>query len=165
MKIIELLAESTSQFDPLLIKFWNKHQDKLPEYFRTGETGCVEASNDLASEIGGFAEVVPIGRFSGSKKVGGWLYTDTPQTDLESFTQKEIIAMKKQGLDPNNEQDRVTFITNNKLEDEFRWIPHSWVEVRGKILDPSGFYVDGKSGQFDRLVNNKSNLSQRYTYF
>ena len=165
MKIIELLAESTSQFDPLLIKFWNKHQDKLPEYFRTGETGCVEASNDLADEIGGFAYVVPIGRFSGSKKVGGWLYTDTPQTDLESFTQKEILAMKKQGLDPSKEQDRVTFITNNKLEDEFKWIPHSWVEVRGKILDPSGFYIDGKSGQFDRLVNNKSNLSQRYTYF
>ena len=98
---------SVEYFTALLIKFWNKHQDKLSEYFRTGETGCVEASNDLADEIGGFAEVVPIGRFSGSKKVGGWLYTDTPQTDLESFTQKEITAMKQQRLDPNSEQDKI----------------------------------------------------------
>jgi hypothetical protein len=165
MKISELLNESAQHFDPVLIQFWEHHHKNLSRYFRSGETGCVEAAEDLANTIGGFAEVVPIGSFAGKKKVGGWIHTDTVQTDLDSFTADEIAVMRKHGLNPNNEHDRAKFIHDNGLQEEFKWVPHSWVEVRGRVFDPSGFYIDGQSGQFDRMVHNKTNLAHRYHYF
>jgi hypothetical protein len=165
MKIAEILFESTLKFAPELIKFWKSHADQLPQYFRGGETGCAEAAQELAQELGGFAEVVPIGHYAGSKKVGGWIRTDVVQTDLESFTSRELTIMRQQNLDPKNPSDRKKFIENNNLQDEFMWVPHSWVEIRGQILDPSGFYLDGTSGQFDGMISDKHNLLARYQYF
>lgn len=168
MKIIELLTESASQFDPLLIEFWKSCSPEDLRYFFV-QNNCYGASQSFMEflEDKGIhtAEIVPIGRIRNGKKTQGWFHADVPDTTLDAFTKEEITAMKNQGLNPHKKADRVAYITNNNLEDEFKWIPHSWVELRGRILDPSGFYIDGKSGQFDRLVHNKSNLSKRYQYF
>lgn len=42
-------------------------------------------------------------------------------------------------------------------------IPHSWVELRGEILDPSGFLPDG-SGQFDNLIKTENSMERKKRY-
>jgi hypothetical protein len=115
--------------------------------------------------LGGPAEIVPIGRVVNGDKKRGWFRADVPDTTLDAFTKDDISRAKSQGYDVRKKDGRVAYIQQNNLVEEFCWIPHSWVEIRGKILDPSGFYIDGKSGQFDRMVQDKTNLSQRYQYF
>jgi hypothetical protein len=88
-----------------------------------------------------------------------------PDLTYDALERKDLLVMREQGLNPRSKPDRVAYIQNNNLEEDFKWIPHSWVEIRGQILDPSGFYIDGRSGQFDRMVTDKNNLSDRYQYF
>ena len=155
-------------FHPLLREFWStRTPEQLSYYFI--QDNCYGASQDFAEflETKGImnSDIIPIGRVVGGKKKQGWFKADVPDTTLDAFTKDDIAQAKAQGLDVRKKADRVAYIKNNNLEEEFMWIPHSWVEVRGSILDPSGFYVDGKSGQFDRLVTSKANLNDRYRYF
>jgi hypothetical protein len=161
------------KFDPLLIEFWRQQsQDKLDQYFTTD--GCISASQNFlefldTKGLSGFAEIIPIGYIittNGKQiKAQGWFHLDHPVLTPDALTSHDIRQMRSTGLNPKKRKDRKTYIYQNNLEEEFRWVPHSWVELRGRILDPSGFYIDGESGQFDRLVENKSNLTERYRYF
>lgn len=165
MRLFEI---APANFDPLLIEFWRQASPEQMKYYFV-QDNCYGASQDFNAflESKGImtAELVPIGQIVGGKKSKGWIKVDVPDTSLDAFTRDDIAKCKAQGLDPRKKPDRVAYITNNNLQEEFMWIPHSWVEIRGKILDPSGFYVDGKSGQFDRMVQNKTNLAGRYQYF
>lgn len=156
------------KFDPLLVEFWRTRTPEQMKYYFV-QNNCYGASQDLIEFLEskgiGNAEIIPIGRISNGKKQFGWFYADVPDLTYDALEKKDVAAMREQGLDPRKKPDRITYIQNNNLEEEFKWIPHSWVEIRGTILDPSGFYTDGRSGQFDRFVNNKSNLAQRYRYF
>ena len=166
MKIFEVTG---SQFDPLLIAFWKQATpDQLAYYFV--QDNCYGASQDfitfLENQGIGNAEIVPIGRVSNGKKQYGWFHADEPDLHIDALETKDKVAMKQLGLDPRKKTDRIKYINSDPaIREEFTWIPHSWVEVRGQILDPSGFYPDGRSGQFDRMVSNRANLSSRYQYF
>ena len=165
MKIYEVAG---SNIDPLLIEFWKTRSPEQMKYYFI-QDNCYGASQDfnefLESKGIMSGEIVPIGSIAGGKKSKGWIHVDVPDTSIDAFTKQDLLTAKQQGLDPRKKADRLAYIANNNLEDEFKWIPHSWVEVRGKILDPSGFYTDGRSGQFDRMIQDKSNLSSRYRYF
>lgn len=165
MRIYEI---SSTQFDPLLLEFWRTRTPEQLKYYFV-QNNCHGASLDLLDFLEskgiGNAEIVPCGRIANGKKSFGWLYADVPDLTYYALMKTDIDTMHQQGLDPRKKTDRVTYIRNNDLEEEFKWIPHSWVELRGAILDPSGFYIDGRSGQFDKVVNNKSNLAERYRYF
>lgn len=113
----------------------------------------------------GVAEVIPTGRMIGKRKVGGWFKTDVPQLDISAFTDQELQAMEAKGYDYKIEADRLAFAKEFNLLEDLKFIPHSWVEIRGEILDPTGFYKDGMSGQFDQLIKSKANLQARYMYF
>lgn len=130
---------------------------------------CQQASKDflmfLEEQGIMYAEIIPIGILKLNTKKYGWFHADKIDPNIESFTASDIADMKKQKLSITQQNDRVKYIQDNNLEDEFKWIPHSWVELRDKILDPSGFYLDGKSGQFDNMVYDKSHLTDRYHYF
>lgn len=159
---------SSTKFDPLLVEFWKKSTpDQLKRWFTIN--GCYDAAlhfNDFLESKGiMWGDVIKIGTMRNGRKSGGWFHADLPDTDQDALTPEDAKAMAKQGLDPRKLDDRVRYIRDNGLEDEFKWIPHSWVELRGEILDPSGFYLDGTSGQFDRLVKDKTNLTDRYRYF
>ncbi len=165
MRLFEI---TSAKFDPLLIEFWQQATpEQMKHYFV--QDNCYDASldfNEFLESKGIMAgEVVPIGTIVRGKKSQGWIKTDVPDTTLDAFTKNDVSKAKAQGLDVNNEADRLAYITNNNLQEEFTWIPHSWVEVRGKIFDPSGFYIDGASGQFDRVCQDKTNLAGRYRYF
>jgi len=162
------LLEIETNFDPLLIEFWKTHHTNLNHYFDRG--GCGAASADLIQWLEDqkgiqTAELARTGIIKGDKKLKGWFRADVPDLAIDSFTNQELAAMKKQGLNSNKKSDRILFVKNNNLEDEMKWIPHSWVELQGKILDPSGFYIDGKSGQFDKMVKNKLAVADRYNWF
>lgn len=47
--------------------------------------------------------------------------------------------------------------------DNSKLIPHSWVEFRGEILDPSGFTPEG-DGQFDKLIQTKDPMERKSRY-
>jgi hypothetical protein len=166
MKIFEI--ESRNNFNSLLIEFWKTSTPEQMKYYFV-QDNCYGASQDfnefLESKRIMNGEIIPIGRMISGKKTKGWIKVDVPDTSLDAFTKEDITKARAQGLDPRKKQDRVLYITNNNLQEEFTWIPHSWVEIRGEILDPSGFYLDGKSGQFDRMIKDKSNLKSRYHYF
>jgi hypothetical protein len=168
MKLFDLLIESNIQ-QPILEEFWAQCTPVQLQYYFV-QDNCYAASQDLMEFLDkqkGIrnAEIVPIGRIVGGKKSMGWFQVDVPDTSLDAFTKDDIAKLRSQGLDPRKASDRQAYINNNNLTEEFCWIPHSWVEIRDRILDPSGFYRDGKSGQFDRMVKDKTNLSQRYKYF
>jgi len=165
MRLFEI---ARMNFDPLLIDFWRQSTPKALDHYFV-QDNCIDASQDFEQYLVGrgigFGEIVPIGRMVNGKKKAGWFRADRPNLGIDALDSGDMVAMKQQGLDYRKQSDRMTYITNNDLEDEFKWIPHSWVELRGKILDPSGFYIDGRSGQFDRMVNDKSNPADRYQYF
>jgi hypothetical protein len=162
------LDEIASGFDPSLMAFWKQTDPgTMSSYLERG--GCGSASADLLDYLESTgarnAEMVPAGYISKGAKKRGWFRVDAPQSDPDAFTANDLATMRKQNLNPKKKADRMAYITNNHLEDEFRWIPHSWVEIGDRILDPSGFMPDGKSGQFDRLVKDKKNVHDRYAYF
>lgn len=165
MRLYEL---DNKNFDPLLLEFWKQATpDQLRYYFV--QDNCFGASQDFIAFLEnkgiGNAEIVPIGRVSNSKKQFGWFRADVPDLHVDALEPKDKMSMREQGLDYRKKDHRAKYIQDNNLTDEFSWIPHSWVELRGQILDPSGFYPDSKSGQFDLMVQDKGNLASRYQYF
>jgi len=167
INIIMRLFEIAQGFDPLLMEFWKLAGDtRLKAYATRG--GCGTAANDFMEflENRGYmmAEVIPTGFMRGGKKLKGWFRADVPDMDMDAFTKEELAAMKRHGFDPRKEQDRAKYARSENMEDELKWIPHAWVELRGRVLDPSGFYPNGR-GQFDGLVNDRSNMQDRYQYF
>ena len=161
------LFEMTGSFDPLLLDFWkNTSEARLRAYATRGGCGAAaQAFLEFLEDQGIMvAEIIPTGYIAGGKKKKGWFLADVPDTDVDAFTREELLSMKYQGLDPKKRSDRLAYITNNGLEEEFRWIPHAWVEIRDRVLDPSGFLPDG-SGQFDGLVKSRDGVQSRYQYF
>jgi hypothetical protein len=152
----------------LLVEFWQQATPEQMKYYFV-QDNCYGASQDFVEflESKGImnAEAVPIGRILNGKKTKGWIKVDVPDTSIDAFTNNDIAQAKAQGFDVRKKEGRIAYIQQNNLTEEFCWIPHSWVEIRGRILDPSGFYIDGKSGQFDRFVKDKTNLASRYQYF
>lgn len=170
-----LINEVThSNFNPLLVKFWKScDKDMLTRFFTLGECRLASGmfNNWLYHDAHlGRGEIVDIGYItkSGSYKKG-WFETDFIQHEYDDMHPSDFPKMQEQGLDPKKDTDRLAYITNNGLDQKFKMIPHSWVEIRTRngyeVIDPSGFYIDGVSGQFDKLVKDKSNLSSRYHYF
>lgn len=166
MRLFEI---APANFDPLLIEFWRQATPEQMKYYFV-QDNCYGASQDFVEfldtkGLGGYAEIVPIGRIINGKKTKGWFKADVPDTTLDAFTKDDIAQAKAQGFDVRKKDGRIAYIQQNNLVEEFCWIPHSWVELKGNILDPSGFFTDGKSGQFDRFVTDKTNLASRYQYF
>jgi hypothetical protein len=165
MRLYEL---DNKNFDPLLLEFWQQATPEQLRYYFV-QDNCFGASQDFIAFLEnkgiGNAEIVPIGRVSNGKKQFGWFHADIADLDVDALEPKDKISMREQGLDYRKKDHRAKYIQDNNLTEEFSWIPHSWIELRGQILDPSGFYPDGQSGQFDRMVQDKSNLASRYQYF
>jgi hypothetical protein len=151
----------------LLEEFWDTHESYLEIYFERG--GCGIAAKDLSDFLYGKKinnEIIKTGFIDreGAKQLG-WFEIDNPEYTYDSLTKADIQKMKESNMDPRKSSDIESYAKENDLVDDFKLIPHSWVEVNGVILDPSGFYRDGKSGQFDNLLNNKQILANRYKYF
>ena len=165
MRLYEL---ANKNFDPLLLEFWQQAAPEQLRYYFV-QDNCFGASQDFIAFLEnkgiGNAEIVPIGRASNGKKQFGWFRADVPDLHVDALEPKDKMSMSEQGLDYRKKDHRARYIQDNNLTEEFCWIPHSWVELRGQILDPSGFYVDGKNGQFDLMVQDKTNLASRYRYF
>lgn len=153
----------------LLKEFWNTHEDRLDVYFERG--GCGIAAKDLSEFLYSKRinnEIVKTGFIdkNGAMKQG-WFEIDEAEYNYDALTKSDIKKMLATNMNPKSAADIESYATQNNLIDDFKLIPHSWVEVNGNILDPSGFYLDGESGQFDNLVKDKSykNLKERYKYF
>jgi hypothetical protein len=153
----------------LLKEFWNECENRLEVYFERG--GCGIAARDLSEFLYGKQinnEIVKTGFIDkNGVKRKGWFQIDEPEYNYDALTQSDISKMKGMRLNPKSKLDIKTYAEQSGLVEDFKLIPHSWVEVNGNILDPSGFYLDGESGQFDKLVQDKSyeNLKDRYMYF
>jgi len=169
INIIMRLNEIVSSADPKLVKFWQQTDPQtLRAYLQRG--GCGAAARDLLDwlESQGIhtAEMAAPGYLDRQgRKKKGWFMVDQPQCDPDAFTADDRASMRQQGFNPSRLKDRTAWMTRNGLEDDLRWIPHSWVEIGTRILDPSGFMPNGRSGQFDQLVKDKTTVEDRYRYF
>lgn len=164
MRLFELQAQTN--FDPLLIEFWEQTSPHILKIFFV-QNNCGYASAELVRFLEGkginAAEVISTGRIRNGVWQDGWIRCDKPDLHYDALTQDNIAEMQSQGLKPHSKEDRIAYINSTEeLYKEFCLIPHSWVELKGKILDPSGFYINGRSGQFDKFIVDKSNLSSRY---
>ena len=167
MRLFEI--SSTTTIDPLLIEFWQLKNPRMLKYYFT-QNNCQIASADFITflESKGImtAEIVKVGWTRNGQKIDGWFTADIPDLHKDALTKQDIGAMREQGLNPASKDDRKAYIYSDPaLLADFKMVPHSWVEYKGKILDPSGFYIDGRSGQFDRWVTDKTNLIPRYQIF
>ena len=161
------LIEISQDFNPLLLEFWKTAGDKrLSAYATRG--GCGSAASDFQEFLESrgimMAEIVPAGFMRGGKKLKGWFRADVPDLDLDAFTKEERAAMKQHGFNPSKAADRAKYARSENMEDDLKWIPHAWVELRDQVLDPSGFYPNGR-GQFDKLVKSREMVQDRYQYF
>ncbi len=167
MRLFELTQ--TTQFDPLLVEFWEQTpQHILKIYFTQNNCGFASAEFIRFLEGKGIntADIVRTGSIKNGQWKDGWMQCDKPDLHYDALTRDNIAEMQSQKLNPRSKEDRITYINSTpELFKEFCMIPHSWCELKGKILDPSGFYINGRSGQFDKFVLDKSNLSSRYHIF
>jgi len=170
MRLFEI---EKNKFHPYLVEFWRSLSPRDLSYYLTRDN-CYEASEAFAEWVSAnnnenMIDVIPMGRLLNNhgtnKMIRGWFKADTPDLSLDALSPIDEKKMIDLNLNPFSDDDRLQYITDNNLEEEFSMIPHSWTELHGEILDPSGFYVDGKSGQFDTLVNDKSQIASRYHYF
>ena len=153
MKSFKHFLKENTAFNKNLIEFWNEHEDYLEDYFIRG--GCGIASKDLSEFLykkNMNNEIVKTGYIDKNGfKQNGWFLSDSPEYTPEALTNSDRKTMIDSGLNPKNAESIKQWVQDNGLENEFSLIPHSWVEIlRNEILDPSGFYIDGKSGQFDK---------------
>ena len=153
MKSFKHFLKENTAFNKNLIEFWNEHEDYLEDYFIRG--GCGIASKDLSEFLykkNMNNEIVKTGYIDKNGfKQNGWFLSDSPEYTPDALTNSDRKTMIDSGLNPKNAESIKQWVQDNGLENEFSLIPHSWVEIlRNEILDPSGFYIDGKSGQFDK---------------
>jgi hypothetical protein len=153
---------------PLVQEFLNTISSYNKKMYCT-RNNCGIASSDLLRWLEkekkiGTAEIVKTGYIKDDKKFGGWIEVDVIDYSKDSFTKKELDDMMSSGYDTRKESERKRYVKDNNLENELKYIPHSWVEYRGNILDPSGFMPDG-TGQFDNLILNKDSMDKRYKIF
>lgn len=78
-------------------------------------------------------------------KIEGMVKTDIPVHEKLDFTTEMISELRKQGLNFNDTDDRLSFIVNSRYYEEWKSSPHVWLEYDGKIYDPS-------VGQFSDLL-------------
>jgi hypothetical protein len=166
---VRLFELQSTQFDPLLIEFWEQTPPHiLKQYFIQNNCGYASAEFIRFLESKGInnAETISTGRIRNGQWQDGWIQCDKPDLHYDALTQSNIADMQVQGLKPRSREDRIQYINSTpELFKEFCMIPHSWVELKGKILDPSGFYINGRSGQFDKFITDKSNLASRYRIY
>lgn len=152
MKSFKRFLKENTTFNKNLIEFWNTHEGYLKYYFIRG--GCGIASRDLSEFLykkNMNNEIVKTGYIdTNGFKQNGWFLSDSPEYTPEALTDSDRKTMIDSGFNPKNAKSIKVWVQDNGLQDEFRLIPHSWVELKNEILDPSGFYIDGKSGQFDK---------------
>ena len=153
MKSFKHFLKENTTFNKNLIEFWNEYEDYLEDYFIRG--GCGIASKDLSEFLykkNMNNEIVKTGYIDKNGfKQNGWFLSDSPEYTPDALTNSDRKTMIDSGLNPKNAESIKQWVQDNGLENEFSLIPHSWVEIlRNEILDPSGFYIDGKSGQFDK---------------
>lgn len=167
-------------FDERLIDFWKKEveilsvQDKK-EFLERDNcfAGAKKLEKFLRNNyglVGNWTEVVKVGKsvsIGGEwKKKGNYIKVDVPDIRYENLSPADLRRMRELGyVNPRSNTQIAEYLKKANLEEEFCYIPHSWVEIRSKVLDPTGFYMDGKSGQFDEMVVDKTNLEDRYKYF
>lgn len=161
-------TELTTEFHPWLLEFWQHQEDRnLPQLWEKDD--CLLASQELLEFLEEqkrifTAEIILIGGWKSNQKTDGWFQADVPDYSLDALRARDKQEMKAQNLNPAKRKDRITYAQNANLVEEFKLIPHSWVEYKGEILDPSGFHPSGK-GQFDNVVFNKQRLKDRYLIF
>jgi hypothetical protein len=153
MQSFKYFIKENTTFNKDLIEFWNSHQNYLKNYFIRG--GCGIAARDLSEFLYDSKkmnnEIIKTGYIdTNGFKQNGWFLSDLPEYTPEALTDSDRKMMIDSGFNPKNKKSIKQWVQDNGLQDEFRLIPHSWVELKTEILDPSGFYIDGKSGQFDK---------------
>lgn len=166
------IQDLSPQFDPLLLDFWNTlTPETLADYAQPDNCGV--ASDQLLTylESRGIhtAERIPAGLGHRDQKTQGWFRLDQPDLRPQAFQPAELAAVAAQGGNPHKLRDRQAWVSAQNLTDEFRWIPHSWVELRGRILDPSGFLPNGRGqfqrGKFRTRIPPGAQLDDWYKYF
>lgn len=81
------------------------------------------------------------------KRIRGEFYTDQIQLKKLDFFKEDLVSMVNEGLNPNNKDDRLTFVVRHNLEERQKLIPHYWNEDQhGNIIDLSGYWQFIHSG-------------------
>lgn len=122
------LNEDTTDIQNLIEKFKNEHPEEIDYGAIRGNCGVV------ASAFVSFCQKY------GKKvyRVFGEFVLDNPQTDIRAFNNYELTEIEDEGLDPYSEGDRLIYIEEHNLENDFAKVPHYWNLFQNKIIDLSG---------------------------
>lgn len=128
-----------NSIDYVIKKFEKEHPDDIECGKERGNCGLV------ASDFSRFAKKFGLD----VSRIFGTFTLDGPETDLEAFTKYEIGEMEEEGLNPYDDDDRISFIVNHGLGDEFSKVPHYWNLYNGRIIDFSGYAQFVETGLAD----------------
>ena len=73
------------------------------------------------------------------KRIDGYFKADIPVSSKKDFTREMKQEFLNDGGDWNNAKERFKWISKSKYAEQWKYIPHYWVEdSNGKIYDPTG---------------------------
>lgn len=158
----QYLIESTDVVPLLVQEFQNEHKhihglldrDNCTSTSREFEQWLSEKHPNVMS-LG----VVPAGKVDNKTNrmhSGGFMRVDKLQYNYDDLTSKDKDEMLAQNLNPKSALHRKEFVQSHVNKENYHLIPHSWVETKTGILDPTAFHIDGKSGQFDKMIKDKA---------
>ena len=114
-----------------LIDAWKKETSDSEIKMFCKRDGCGPAALDLMS----FAEE----RGIELKRIEGFFHADKVASEKKDFTPEMKDEFLDQGGNFNNAKEREEWVENSKYSDQWKFIPHYWLEDdKGNIYDPVG---------------------------
>ena len=94
------------------------------------------------------------------KIIRGFFKGDIPVSAKKDFTREMKKEFLKDGGNWNNDKERFEWISNSKYAEQWKYIPHYWVEdSKGKIYDPVGQQQFIDAGYSEDLNSDRYTLS------
>jgi hypothetical protein len=143
MKLHELI-ERAGSIESVIDLFRQNYADLIQQGCERNKCGLPAREFENFAADHGFPMV---------ERVQGKFRVDTPETDIDAFSDREKKLMIKQGFDLKSEADRIRFAEKNGLMNDLKIIPHQWNEYRDEIIDFTGkaqFVDTGLASDTDR---------------
>lgn len=121
------------------MNFKEEFKKDSPEYFNKNSTLYAGTRDNCSVVTVAFITWLKRNKNITAKKVDGLFYADKNVHTKKDFTPDELQKIKKLGYDISSSDKLKKFLDDHTyFKEMLRYIPHTWCEIDGEILDISG---------------------------
>jgi hypothetical protein len=100
-----------------------------------------------------------------TKRIFGWFYCDDFVSSKKDFTPEMRNKLIEDGYEWNSKKSRREWLILNDFSEEYRFIPHYWLEdMKGSIIDPTGYFQFIETNLSSDLKENRYLSQTDYEY-